>query len=151
MALAALGVAQAACISAAEPGPVPPEVQRAAQMTERRPDAGMLQNEWRERQRLTASQIANGSGAVQLPEGQKADLNMDTTTKVRVKEFKITGQDVVEDQKLQELLADKKGKDLTFADLQQGADALTHYFRSRGYLIAKAYLPAQDVTAGVIT
>lgn len=69
MALAALGVAQAACISAAEPGTVPPDVQRAAQMTERKPDAGMLQNEWRDRQRLTASQLANGNGSVQLPEG----------------------------------------------------------------------------------
>lgn len=147
MALAALGVAQAVCISAAGTEQLP----TLQEMTQRKPDAGMLQNEWRDRQRLAASQITNGSASVQIPEGQKSALNMDTTTKVRVNEFKITGQDVVEDQKLQELLADKKGKDLTFADLQQGADTLTQYFRSHGYLIAKTYLPVQDVTDGVVT
>lgn len=67
------------------------------EMTQRKPDAGMLQNEWRDRQRLAASQITNGSASVQIPGGQKSALNMDTTTKVRVNEFKITGQDVVED------------------------------------------------------
>lgn len=132
MAFAALGVAQVVCISAAGTEQLPTDAQRTAlqEMTQRKPDAGMLQNEWRDRQRLAASQITNGSASVQIPEGQKSALNMDTTTKVRVNEFKITGQDVVEDQKLQELLADKKGKDLTFADLQQGADTLTQYFRS---------------------
>ena len=132
MAFAALGVAQAVCISAAETEQLPTDAQRTTlqEMTQRKPDAGMLQNEWRDRQRLAASQITNGSGSVQIPEGQKSVLNMDTTTKVRVNEFKITGQDVVEDKKLQELLADKKTKDLTFADLQQGTDTLTQYFRS---------------------
>jgi hemolysin activation/secretion protein len=132
MAFAALGVAQAVCISAAETEQLPTDAQRTTlqEMTQRKPDAGMLQNEWRDRQRLAASQITNGSGSVQIPEGQKSALNMDTTTKVRVNEFKITGQDVVEDKKLQELLADKKRKDLTFADLQQGTDTLTQYFRS---------------------
>lgn len=132
MAFAALGVAQAVCISVTGTEQLPTDAQRTAlqEMTQRKPDAGMFQNEWRDRQRLAASQITNGSGSVQIPEGQKPTLNMDRTTKVRVNEFKITGQDVVEDQKLQELLADKKGKDLTFADLQQGADTLTQYFRS---------------------
>lgn len=120
MAFAALGVAQAVCISAAGTEQLPTDAQRTAlqEMTQRKPDG------------LAASQITNGSASVQIPEGQKSALNMDRTTKVRVNEFKITGQDVVEDQKLQELLADKKGKDLTFADLQQGADTLTQYFRS---------------------
>lgn len=99
MAFAALGVAQAVCISAAGTEQLPTDAQRTAlqEMTQRKPDAGMLQNEWRDRQRLAASQITNGSASVQIPGGQKSALNMDTTTKVRVNEFKITGQDVVED------------------------------------------------------
>lgn len=93
MAFAALGVAQAICISAAGTEQLPTDAQRTAlqEMTQRKPDAGMLQNEWRNRQRLAASQITNGSASVQIPEGQKPTLNMDTTTKVRVNEFKITG------------------------------------------------------------
>ena len=43
-------------------------------MTQRKPDAGMLQNEWRDRQRLAASQITNGSGSVQIPEGPDSIL-----------------------------------------------------------------------------
>lgn len=99
MAFAALGVAQAVCISVAGTEQLPTDAQRTAlqEMTQRKPDAGMFQNEWRDRQRLAASQITNGSGSVQIPEGQKPTLNMDRTTKVRVNEFKITGQDVVED------------------------------------------------------
>lgn len=84
MAFAALGVAQVVCISAAGTEQLPTDAQRTAlqEMTQRKPDAGMLQNEWRDRQRLAASQITNGSGSVQIPEGQKPTLNMDTTTKV---------------------------------------------------------------------
>lgn len=65
MAFAALGVAQAVCISAAETEQLPTDAQRTAlqEMTQRKPDAGMLQNEWRDRQRLAASQITNGSGS----------------------------------------------------------------------------------------
>ena len=76
MAFAALGVAQAVCISAAGTEQLPTDAQRTAlqEMTQRKPDAGMLQNEWRDRQRLAASQITNGSGSVQIPEGPDSIL-----------------------------------------------------------------------------
>ena len=76
MAFAALGVAQVVCISAAGTEQLPTDAQRTAlqEMTQRKPDAGMLQNEWRDRQRLAASQITNGSGSVQIPEGPDSIL-----------------------------------------------------------------------------
>ena len=76
MAFAALGVAQAVCISAAGTEQLPTDAQRTAlqEMIQRKPDAGMLQNEWRDRQRLAASQITNGSGSVQIPEGPDSIL-----------------------------------------------------------------------------
>ncbi|WP_317424096.1 POTRA domain-containing protein [uncultured Acidaminococcus sp.] len=64
--------------------------------------------------------------------------------------FKITGQDVIPEAELQPLLGDKKGRLLTFKDLQDGADTLTRYFQGKGYLVAHAYLPVQKINDGIV-
>jgi hemolysin activation/secretion protein len=42
------------------------------------------------------------------------------------------------------------GKNLGLADLQQLADQVTAFLRNKGFFLARAYLPKQDVTAGTI-
>ena len=51
---------------------------------------------------------------------------------------------------LQALLADALGRDLSFAELTRLADRITKHYRSAGYLVARAYLPAQQVNGGVL-
>ena len=48
-------------------------------------------------------------------------------------------------------MADSIGKELGFSDLQRLAARVTNYLRQKkGYLLAKTYLPKQDVTDGIV-
>lgn len=147
IAAAVLGAAQAVCIQAAIPAGLP----EGLRDTPRKADAGMLQNEWRDRQRALTIPEASKNIKVQTPEQGISSAIEGKEVTLPVREFKITGQDIYPEQTLQALLADNKGKDLTFAQLQGGADVLTKYFRDHGYLVARAYLPQQQIDQGTVT
>jgi hemolysin activation/secretion protein len=51
---------------------------------------------------------------------------------------------------LQTLLADALGREQTFADLSRLAERITRHYRDAGYLVARAYLPAQQLKDGVL-
>lgn len=70
--------------------------------------------------------------------------------RIHVVDFRITGQDVYSDKELLQLVANLKDRQLTFGDIQLAADRITKYFREHGYLVAQAYIPAQDVKDGVV-
>lgn len=46
-------------------------------------------------------------------------------------------------------LLDKRG--LTFAQIEYIADQVTQYYRERGFFLAKAYVPTQEVHDGIVT
>lgn len=75
----------------------------------------------------------------------------DTTVQVTVKGFRFSGiDDLVEEDELRELLRDAVGKKLDFVDLQKLAGRVTAYLQDRGFFLARAYLPEQDITSGII-
>jgi hemolysin activation/secretion protein len=45
----------------------------------------------------------------------------------------------------------KPGNDMSLPDLQAMADRITHFYNDRGFILARAYLPAQDITDGTVT
>ncbi len=51
---------------------------------------------------------------------------------------------------LQSLVADVIGQSLGFVQLQQLAERISQHLKAKGWLLAKAYLPKQDVTEGII-
>ena len=57
----------------------------------------------------------------------------------------ISGNAVFPQPVLLELLQDTIGKEVGFAELEAAAARITRYYRERGYLVARAYLPAQDI------
>jgi hemolysin activation/secretion protein len=40
---------------------------------------------------------------------------------------------------------------LSLVDLEDAADGITQYYRARGFPVAEAFVPAQDVASGVVT
>jgi hemolysin activation/secretion protein len=48
------------------------------------------------------------------------------------------------------LLRDFEGRDLGLADLEQAAARITNFYREHGYLVARAYVPAQDIREGEV-
>jgi hemolysin activation/secretion protein len=70
--------------------------------------------------------------------------------RVTVSAYRVTGNTVFDEETLLAVIKDRTGEKIV-ADLHAAADALTAYYRDRGYLLARAYVPQQEVTAGTIT
>ncbi|WP_159084436.1 ShlB/FhaC/HecB family hemolysin secretion/activation protein [Dongshaea marina] len=72
--------------------------------------------------------------------------------KVLIREIKFSGDHqllpVTEQEKL---TRDLIGKRVGINELLQSVDQTTDHLRSKGYLVARAYLPRQDVSEGVVT
>lgn len=70
--------------------------------------------------------------------------------RILVNGFRITGNKVVETERLERLVQPEVGKELTLEGLRAVAARITDYYANRGYILARAYLPPQDVREGVI-
>lgn len=67
-----------------------------------------------------------------------------------VKQFVFIGNNKISSEELQPLVADFIGKPITFDDLKRITDAITEYYRERGWLV-RVILPQQDITDGSVT
>ncbi|WP_304589969.1 ShlB/FhaC/HecB family hemolysin secretion/activation protein [Burkholderia anthina] len=70
--------------------------------------------------------------------------------RVTVRAFVIDGATVVPAARLDNLLVDLAGRELSFGELQQATARITAYYREKGYVLARAYLPRQDIEDGVV-
>ena len=70
--------------------------------------------------------------------------------KVLVKKLRVTGNTVISARKLESLVRSEEGKELTLEELREAAGRITEYYGAQGYILARAYLPPQDVREGVI-
>lgn len=110
------------------------------------PDAGTLLNqEQRSQQRLPDRLPESEAPAV------RPALKDTNGAKVSIKSIRFTGApELAKEDELQAVVANAIGQELDFAGLQQLARKVTDYLRSRGWFLAEAYLPRQDVTDGNI-
>lgn len=70
--------------------------------------------------------------------------------RVQVQSFRITGNTVIGTDQLLPLLQDSVGQELDLAQLEDRAARISRFYRQRGYTVARAYLPAQQVRDGVV-
>jgi len=64
--------------------------------------------------------------------------------------FKILGDTVLPEADLQSKLSVLIGKRLNLQQLREAADQISDYYRAKGYLIARAYVPAQHIINGIV-
>ncbi|NLW35614.1 MAG: ShlB/FhaC/HecB family hemolysin secretion/activation protein [Syntrophorhabdus aromaticivorans] len=76
-----------------------------------------------------------------LPEGEK----------IFIKDFKLEGAGKAEEAELSALLVPYKGRELAMEEITKITNKLTLFCRDKGYLVAKAYVPKQDATDGILT
>jgi hemolysin activation/secretion protein len=109
-------------------------------------DAGSLL-----RQQEQLQQRMPGQLPPRAPEETRPPLKVGPGEAVLVRSIRFSGAtDLVPEAELQELVADAIGKYLDFVALQSLVDRITTHLKKRGWFLARAYLPAQDVTAGDI-
>lgn len=149
MILALALLAAAPVVSQAETPAIPDSTRMALESGRSQAETMMRRNEWSDRQRLSSAK-GSEEARVENRTVETPSLNLPDTETVKVKDFVIEGQDIFPEETLQALLTDQKGKELSFQDIQAGADRITRYFRKKGYIVAKTYIPPQDVTDGII-
>lgn len=88
-----------------------------------------------------------------LPHVPKVNERAPAANAVRVvvKRFRLTGNTVFDSDTLLPLLADLRGHELSLDELDAAADRVTAYYRKHGYLLTRAYLPAQESDEGEVT
>lgn len=70
---------------------------------------------------------------------------------VAVRSFRFTGAEgLVTEAELQAAVAGWSGRTISAGELQDASTAVTTFLRQKGFLLARAYLPQQDVTAGTV-
>jgi hemolysin activation/secretion protein len=117
----------------------------AATVSAATPDAGQILQEPRAPLAVpsgsTPALTIDKPGAGTVPEGG---------ARVRLSAIRFSGNTAFSNAALQSLLTDAVGKELTFAELTRLTDRVTRHYREAGYLVARAYLPAQAVKDGVL-
>lgn len=83
------------------------------------------------------------------PEDRPA-LQLDPAIKLRVSAFRISGNTAIDSATLQAALAGEVGKELGGAELVEAAKKVRRAYTSRGYFLAVAYLPKQEIRDGVV-
>lgn len=69
---------------------------------------------------------------------------------VRVERFKVNGNTLVDRAEIDAALAGFVGRTLDFSQIADAADAITALYRKRGWLLALAYLPEQQIRDGTV-
>ena len=71
--------------------------------------------------------------------------------KITVNSLQVTGARVFPEAELLALTGFKPGSELSLGDLRAMALTITQRYRSAGYFVAQAYLPAQEIKDGAVT
>ncbi|WP_395488904.1 ShlB/FhaC/HecB family hemolysin secretion/activation protein [Cedecea davisae] len=115
------------------------------------PNAGSLGNE--ARQAAPVRTVSPSAVHFQAPAqpGSAAGLSSDNGKRVVLRTVDVQSgrlHKAEDDDALKALLAPSLGKPLSFSELQLMAAQVTRYYRERGYLVARAVLPPQNLGQG---
>src|SRR5665647_45271 len=111
------------------------------------PDAGQITRDLQKQPELAAPKTI----APLRIEGQAVPQGASNTdVRFAVKSIRVSGSQVFPAAELEALVADLSGAEHSLAELDAGAARITTYYRERGYVVARAYLPAQDIKEGVV-
>jgi hemolysin activation/secretion protein len=89
-------------------------------------------------------------GAPVLPTLVEPPFVLKDKEKLRVRHFKVEGPGLIDEAQVHALLAPYEGRSLTIAEIYEAADHITNLYRNAGYLVAKAYVPAQNAKSGTL-
>lgn len=109
------------------------------------PDAGSIRQQI-EQPRATPLPKAAPQPKMTSP----TELSPPAGVTVNVKSFRFAGNTLLSDAQLSTAVAAFAGRDLGFEGLQRAADTVSTAYRESGW-IARAFLPEQDISAGLIT
>jgi hemolysin activation/secretion protein len=84
------------------------------------------------------------------PEAERPAMIALDTRSVLVRHWRITDAHIFPVAELERLIGEYRGQKLTLAELNAVAGRITTYYRQHGYLLSRAYVPAQTVRDGTV-
>ncbi len=121
----------------------------AQSATPQLPDSGQILRELERRPTVQPQlpQRALPDVATRDADLQPGAVNSDL--RIEVRGYKLSGNTTFDDMELLPLVASQTGT-ATITQIEQAAAAITRYYRERGYMVARAYLPYQEVRGGIV-
>lgn len=113
------------------------------------PNAGTL-NQQIEREQAPRAP-AKSIPEIRIEQGAAPTAAASDHQKILVRSLQVTGAQVYAEAVLVEATGFSESRELTLSELRDMASKIARYYHVRGYLLAQAYLPAQDIKDGVVT
>lgn len=113
------------------------------------PNAGSL-NQQIEREQAPVAP-AKAIPEIRIEQGAAPAAAASDHQKILVRRLQVTGAQVYAEAALLEVTGFSASRELTLSELRGMASKIARYYHLRGYLLAQAYLPAQDIKNGVVT
>lgn len=86
-----------------------------------------------------------------VTEEEKKPVEDDSGPTFLVKKIIFEGNTIIPPAELTKITAPFEGKELTFGKIKSIAEKITAYYRSKGYLTSRAYIPPQKMKDGAVT
>jgi hemolysin activation/secretion protein len=102
------------------------------------------------RQSQPAASPSPSSTRTDLTIDREADVKLPPDASFQVTSIRITGNKKIATETLHALVADSEGGDLNLVQLTVLAARITAHYRSQGYPLARAIIPAQTIRAGIV-
>jgi hemolysin activation/secretion protein len=112
------------------------------------PDAGVILNTVKPSPMPTPT--TPPESLISAPEEVRPAMQEKPGMRVMVEHVRFAGVTAFPEQVLQDIVAKKIGRELSFAELTDIAGLITKYYRDHGYLVARAYIPEQPLTNNTI-
>jgi hemolysin activation/secretion protein len=81
---------------------------------------------------------------------QEGRANLPASAPFLIKTIRISGNTLFDSATLHSLIAEAEGKSLTLPELDRLVAHITDYYRRHGYVLARAFIPAQVIREGVV-
>lgn len=112
------------------------------------PDAGQVADSVKEQKTVIPAKPKVDIEVSQEQQKQPQVRAKKEGVKIKVGAVHFTGQTLYSEDKLQAVVGDVIGQKLTVDELQAVAQRIAQYFNERGYMVANAYVPPQDIKNG---
>ena len=90
------------------------------------------------------------ASALPRPPDEQAAADPAAGARVMVSRIIVDGVSLLPAAEVDAQVAALAGREATLGELRQGAERITALYRERGYFLARAYLPAQEIVGGVV-
>jgi hemolysin activation/secretion protein len=98
---------------------------------------------------LTAFNLFYNADVVECSD-QKEGVTEANGDAIPIRDIVITGNTVIDSETLGKVVAPYKNKDLSMEEMSKVTDLVTVTYQEKGYILARAYLPEQEIKDGIL-